>query len=169
MNDKQFATTLMVIIGVLIGSTVGILALANVLISDADYSHDSVIQGNIEDRTSPVGHISVAGETSEGDAAQASSDASRSEDTQTVADASLPTDQLYTQGCSACHATGVANAPKLGDKASWEPRIAKGIDQLYASAINGIPGTTMIAKGGRVDYSDDDIKKIVDYMLESVQ
>ena len=168
MKDSQFATTLMVIIGVLIGSTVGILALANVLISDADYSHDSVIQGNIEDRTSPIGSVNVAGETSVDDATQDSSDMS-SEDTQTVADASLSVDQLYTQGCSACHATGVANAPKLGDKVGWKPRIAKGVDQLYASAINGIPGTTMIAKGGRVDYSDDDIKKIVDYMLESVQ
>ena len=168
MKDSQFATTLMVIIGVLIGSTVAILALANVLISDADYSHDSVIQGNIEDRTSPIGSVNVAGETSADDATQDSSDTSI-EDTQTVADASTSIDQLYTQGCSACHATGVANAPKLGDKVSWEPRIAKGVDQLYASAINGIPGTTMMAKGGRVDYSDDDIKKIVDYMLESVQ
>jgi len=45
--------------------------------------------------------------------------------------------------------------------------LAKDTDTLYANAINGIGG--MPAKGGRADYSDDDIKKVVDYMLESVQ
>ena len=166
MNDKQFATTLMIIIGVLIGSTVGILALANVLISDADYSHDAVIQGNIEDRTSPIGKVDVAGETDVADASQDSETAS--DEAMQVADAGgVSSEQLYNQACTACHATGVLNAPKLGDKAGWDPRIAKGVDQLYASAINGIGG--MPAKGGRIDFSDDDIKKIVDYMLESVQ
>ena len=46
-------------------------------------------------------------------------------------------------------------------------RVAKGADALYSSAISGIG--TMPAKGGRADYSDDDIKKVVDYMLESVK
>lgn len=165
MNDKQFATTLMIIIGVLIGSTVGILALANMLISDADYSKDAVIQGNIEDRTSPIGSVSIAGETAVADASQDSTSESSGE-TQ-VADAGLSAEQLYTQACSACHATGVLNAPKLGDKAGWDPRIAKGVEQLYTSAIDGIGA--MPAKGGRADFSDDDIKKTVDYMLESVQ
>ncbi len=169
MNDKQFTTTLMVIIGVLVGSTIGILALANVLISDADYSHDAVIQGNIEERTHPVGDVSVAGESAVADTSQDSTDTSDSSDSSgdtQVADASVSVEKLY-EPCAACHATGVLNAPKFADKASWETRLAKGVDQLYASAINGIG--TMPPKGGRVDYSDDDIKKIVDYMLESVQ
>lgn len=165
MNDKQFATTLMIIIGVLVGSTVAILALSNVLISDADYSQDTVIQGNIEDRIKPVGSIEIIGEQ-EVVAEAVETPTEGSGEPEQVADASLPAEKLYV-ACSACHATGVLNAPKLADKASWEPRIAKGVDQLYASAINGIG--TMPPKGGRVDYSDDDIKKVVDYMLESVQ
>ena len=44
---------------------------------------------------------------------------------------------LYAQTCSVCHATGVAGAPKLGDKAAWAPRLAQGIDGLTASAIKG--------------------------------
>ncbi|MDH3607683.1 MAG: c-type cytochrome, partial [Gammaproteobacteria bacterium] len=75
-------------------------------------------------------------------------------------------EDLYT-ACAACHNAGVLNAPKLGDKAGWEERLAKSTEELYSSAINGIG--TMPAKGGRADYSDDDIKKVVDYMLESVK
>ncbi len=165
MNDKQFATTLMVVIGILIGSTVGILALANVLISDADYSHDPVIQGKIEERTAPVGSISIEGETEMADTTGDS--ASTDGEAMQVADASLSAEQIYTQACSACHATGVLNAPKYGDKTSWGDRISKGAEQLHASAINGIGA--MPPKGGRTDFSDDDIKKTVDYMLESVK
>jgi len=73
---------------------------------------------------------------------------------------------LYT-ACAACHDSGVLNSPKLGDKAGWAARISKGADTLYANAINGIGG--MPAKGGRADYSDDDIRVVVDYMLESVK
>lgn len=167
MNDSQFTTTLMIIIGVLVGSTVGILALANVLISDADFSEDAVIQGNIEERIEPVGSVNTGDEETMVAADELSSDAAESGKPEQVADASLSADQLYTQACSACHATGVLNAPKLGDKEGWQLRVAKGIDQLYASAINGIG--TMPPKGGRSDISDDDIKKVVDYMIESAK
>lgn len=168
MNDSQFTTTLMIIIGVLVGSTVGILALANVLISDADFSEDAVIQGNIEERIKPVGSVNTGDEETMVVADESlSSDAAENGTPEKVADASLPADQLYTQACSACHATGVLNAPKFGDKTSWEQRVAKGIDQLYANAINGIG--TMPPKGGRSDISDDDIKKAVDYMIESAK
>jgi cytochrome c5 len=76
----------------------------------------------------------------------------------------------YDSVCSACHNPAVAptmKSPGLGDKAAWAPRIAKGMDALYASAINGIPGTAMVAKGGNPALSDDDIKAAVDYMVEA--
>ena len=165
MDDKQFTTTLMVVIGVLIGSTVGILALANVLISDADYSEDTVIQANIEDRIKPVGSLTVNGEA--GHVADAMETSTSDTQPEQVANASFSAEQLYTQSCNACHATGLLNAPKYGDHAGWRPRIEAGVDQIYANAING--KGAMQPKGGRIDFSDDDIKKIVDYMLESVQ
>lgn len=161
MKDNQFATTLMTIVGVLIALTVIILVISNTLTS-TDYSEDSLVQGNIEERIKPVGALAIAGVTpantaeGTGDTNVASNDVGASK---SAAD-------LYT-GCAACHDSGVLNAPKLGDKVGWDPRLAKGVDALYASAINGIGG--MPAKGGRADYSDDDIKKVVDYMLESVK
>jgi cytochrome c5 len=44
---------------------------------------------------------------------------------------------LYTQACAVCHVAGVAGAPKLGDKAAWQPRLALGVDGLTASVIKG--------------------------------
>ena len=46
-------------------------------------------------------------------------------------------EQVYTAQCTACHATGAAGAPKLGDAAAWAPRIKTGYDALLASALKG--------------------------------
>ena len=69
---------------------------------------------------------------------------------------------LYNQVCSACHATGVAGAPKVGDKAAWAPRAAQGVDALTASAIKG--KGAMPPKGGS-SASDADIKAVINYMV----
>lgn len=71
----------------------------------------------------------------------------------------------YTTTCQSCHATGAAGAPKLGDKAAWAPRIAKGMDALVQSSINGVPGTSMMPKGMCAACTDDDLKATVEYMV----
>ena len=73
---------------------------------------------------------------------------------------------LYTQICSACHAAGVAGAPKFGDKAAWAPRVAMGIDALTASAIKG--KGAMPPRGGST-ASDADIKAVVTYMVSAAK
>jgi cytochrome c5 len=78
--------------------------------------------------------------------------------------AAVPT--LYTQNCATCHATGVANAPKLGDKAAWAPRLAQGLDGLTASAIKG--KGAMPPKGG-ANASDADVKAVVGYMVSQAK
>ena len=42
---------------------------------------------------------------------------------------------VYNSGCMACHMTGVAGAPKVGDVEAWAPRIELGIEALYERAI----------------------------------
>jgi len=71
---------------------------------------------------------------------------------------------IYNQVCSACHAAGIAGAPKVGDKAAWAPRIAQGIDGLTASAIKG--KGAMPPKGGS-SASDAEIKAVVAYMVNA--
>jgi cytochrome c5 len=75
--------------------------------------------------------------------------------------------KVYETTCVACHATGVANAPKLGDKAAWSPRVATGKDALFKSVVNG--KNAMPPKAGNPNLSDDDIKAAIDYMLASVK
>ena len=76
--------------------------------------------------------------------------------------------EIYQQACFACHGTGAAGAPKLGDKANWAPRIKKGMATLDKHAIEGFsskPGSMMPPKGGRTDIADADIKAAVAYMV----
>lgn len=69
---------------------------------------------------------------------------------------------IYDAACMACHAAGVAGAPKAGDKAAWAPRLKTGKDALYASVIKG--KGAMPPKGGNASLSDGDIKAAVDYL-----
>jgi cytochrome c5 len=73
----------------------------------------------------------------------------------------------YDTACAACHGTGVAGAPKQGDKAAWAPRIKAGKEALYASALKG--KGAMPPKGGNTALSDDAVKAAVDYMVASAQ
>lgn len=73
----------------------------------------------------------------------------------------------FDKACQACHKTGVAGAPKVGDKAAWADRIAQGNDTMYTNAINGFKGKTgmMPPKGGFGNLSDAEVKAAVDYMV----
>lgn len=88
-----------------------------------------------------------------------------------VADAAPSADgeNTYNMACMACHSTGAGGAPKIGDADAWAPRIAKGIDALHNSGLNGVAGTAMMAKGGRADLSDAVVVAAVDYMVAQSQ
>lgn len=79
--------------------------------------------------------------------------------------------EVYDAICFACHTTGAAGAPKLGDAAAWSPRVAKGMAVLYDHSINGFMGETglMPPKGGRPDFEDAAIRAAVDYLISNSQ
>ena len=112
----------------------------------------------IEERIKPVGESCMAGDGSCGGApAAAAGGAPRSGE------------EVYNTACLACHITGAGGAPKFGDIAGWAPRIARGMDALYASGVNGIPGTAMVVKGGCVSCSDEEFNAAVDFMVAGSQ
>lgn len=77
-------------------------------------------------------------------------------------------EKTYKTICFSCHDMNVANAPKPGDKAAWAPRIAKGMDVLYNTAVKGDPKMpTMPAKGGNPNLSDAEVINAVYYMVEA--
>ncbi len=61
--------------------------------------------------------------------------------------------------CAMCHGAGLMNAPKIGDKGQWAPRIAQGYDLLVKHAIDGI--RSMPARGGNPALTDGEIANAV--------
>ena len=70
-------------------------------------------------------------------------------------------EQVYTAQCAACHASGAAGAPKLGDAAAWGPRVKTGYEALLTSALKG--KGAMGAQGGG-EISDLEIGRAVVYV-----
>ena len=114
----------------------------------------------IEERIKPVGESCLEGDSSCGGAALEAT---------TTSGGSRSGEEVYGAACAVCHDAGVAGAPKLGDAAGWADRVAKGLDALYNSGVNGVPGTGMMAKGGCMSCSDEEVNAAVDYMVENSQ
>jgi len=115
---------------------------------------------SVAERIKPVGQVKVA---------SAETEPIRREPVQVVAVARAERNgqQVYESACAACHGAGIAGAPKVGDAGAWAKRVAKGLDSLYANAINGIQGSAgvMPAKGGNAALSDAEVKSAVDYIV----
>ena len=144
----------------------------------------------ILERIAPVGEVCLQGETCGGlpktaaaskpmapapaasvaAAAPEAAGAATSNAAIAMADApAIDGEAVYNQACMACHASGAGGAPRVGDIDAWSPRIAKGIEALHGSGINGVAGTLMMAKGGRMDLSDQEVMAAVDYMVAGSQ
>jgi cytochrome c5 len=106
----------------------------------------------IAERLKPYGAVSRVG------------DGSMPETASTGGGEPLTGEQVYNQYCFACHATGASGAPKFGDAAEWAPRIAKGMDALMASTLNGF--NVMPARGTCMNCSDDELHAAVEYMVD---
>lgn len=153
MKDDAFAATFKAVMIFLVVIFVVILVLAKYI--TGGYFADEAATGAgdeqaISERIAPMARVKEAGEAPAAGAA-----------------AELSGKDVYSAACFACHGTGAAGAPKMGDKAAWGPRIAQGNSTLYSHALNGFTGSSgvMPAKGGRADLSDDAVKAAVDYMV----
>jgi cytochrome c5 len=131
-----------------------LLALLPIAAYAVDLSKEQ--RAEIEGRIKPFGQVCLPGDDCGGTAMAVASGPRSGED-------------VYNGACMACHASGAAGAPKVGDVAAWSDRLTKGIDALYNSGVNGVAGTGMIAKGGCMDCSDEEIYAAVDYMVENSQ
>jgi len=78
---------------------------------------------------------------------------------------SISGEKITQANCAMCHASGLMNAPKIGDAGQWGPRIAQGKDMLVSNAINGI--RTMPAKGGNASLTDEEVAAAVVFMANS--
>lgn len=81
--------------------------------------------------------------------------------------AAEPDMEKYNKSCAVCHASGAANAPKTGDAAAWEPRMANGMDAMVAAVNGGL--NAMPPKGMCFDCSDEDYKALIEFMAQPAQ
>ena len=168
-QDTHFFNVFSMVIGLLVAIAICLFALARIVASetqDRQVVEDASYVKNVEQRIQPFAQEAVAGQDNSAMAIKADAGGTSQAGSGTP---ELPKtgEALFQQTCSACHAAGIAGAPKAGDKAAWGPRIAKGSPTLYDHAIHGFQGTAgvMPAKGGRTDAPDDLVKQAVDYMV----
>ncbi|NKB77928.1 MAG: cytochrome c5 family protein [Gammaproteobacteria bacterium] len=115
----------------------------------ADHNTEEALQK----RTAPIGTLNVA-----------------SAEVETVAAEPRDGVTVYNTACMACHASGVAGAPMVGDIENWTPRIAKGLETLIANAINGFQGEgVMPARGGNPTLTDEEVGLAVEHMVSLSQ
>ena len=157
-HDKQFFTTFAAVLIGLAVLAVILYFIAGSLTSDVSNEPKEVMLENIK----PVGQVNIAGQPGTQEAAAA-------EPAAAAAEAAAPKsgEQVYQTNCIACHGTGAAGSPKMGDAAAWAPRIAKGIDALLKSATNGLKA--MPPKGLCMACSEDELKGTIQYMVSKSQ
>ena len=147
-EDLNFLRTLIMVIGALTAFFIfSIMAARMVSASAADTGADPMVESATIDRIKPFGEVNI-GKVPVAAAAPSAVDGKGT----------------YTSACFACHGTGAAGAPKLGDKGAWKNRIAQGSGVLNDHAINGFKG--MPAKGGNMSLSDAAVEAAVEYMVK---
>lgn len=119
----------------------------------------SPAEQKIADRLQPVAKVCVKGDPCEAEMGAVAAVAVSSE--------ARSGEAVFNGPCAACHTTGAAGAPKIGDVAAWAARLDKGMDTLVSNAINGIGA--MPAKGTCGDCSDEEIAAAVEYMVSQSQ
>jgi len=166
MTDRAFWKSFTGLVVALVALTIVLFVVAQIIGGKPAKTVETTADAKaIAERIKPVGELTVGAAPAERVASSSS-----------VMDVIIPAANAagadkgkatYDASCMACHAAGVAGAPKLGDKANWGPRIAQGNDTLYTHAIKGFQGKAgmMPPKGGNMALKDEDVKAAVDFMV----
>jgi len=161
MSDREFFKFFSGLLGALVALAVVLFIVAHALggksskMARAEQGGKATMVADaIAERIKPVGSVTVAAANAAVNAIIPAANAADGKGT-------------YEKACAACHAAGVAGAPKFGDHAAWKDRIAQGNAKLYEHALKGFQGKKgfMPAKGGNASLSDADVKAAVDYMV----
>lgn len=167
-QDQQFFDSFMLVVGILIGVAVGLFFLVRMIAIDTQGEFvldDPSVQAAIDSRIEPIGKVIMMGS-----AELAAAAAAPVVVPQRVAEVRTGP-QVYNEGCIICHAPpGVGGAPVLGDAAAWAGRREQGMEVLTDHVLNGFQGDAgvMPAKGGRMDFSDDEVIAAMQYMLDQL-
>lgn len=115
------------------------------------WAADDAQRAKIEKRIQPVASVCASAECAGGAASAAP-----------VAAAARSGEEIYNSTCSACHGTGLLNAPKKGDSAAWDARFAQGEETVLKHAIHGL--NAMPPKGTCANCSDEELLATIHFM-----
>jgi cytochrome c5 len=168
-QDKIFFRNFSLALGFIAAMMVVFYVIAQFAGADNNEAADNAHQAEVAEVTAPVGQVTAVGEEAMETTTEKASEemvADTAADSETSGDIG---ETVYKSLCVNCHgiAAMAAMIPQTGDAAAWEARIAKGIDALYESAINGFTGDMgmMPARGSNPALTDDEVKAAVDYMV----
>jgi cytochrome c5 len=168
--DRHFINVFSAVLGVLIAIALVLIGISRLVDSGpkgARDTDDALMQASAQERIKPFGQVAVAGEDNAALAIKQTAVAVAGP-TAAATGAVQPADgkSVFESACIACHGSGLAGAPRIGDKAAWAPRIAQGTATLEQHAIAGFQGSkgVMPAKGGRTDLPDDTVRAAVEYL-----
>jgi cytochrome c5 len=141
---------------------VGIILLVQLVVSRPAPDPNAMTDEAIAKRLQPVGRVEFG---AAGAAAGSKEPAAPKSRAAAASAASQKPDgkKVYDSNCMACHATGVAGAPKLGDKAAWAPHLKQGMDALLQSALKG--KGAMPPKGGNPSLSEAEVRAAIEFMI----
>jgi cytochrome c5 len=140
-----------------------VVAMASLVVPVSVNAEDGMdAEAQVEENIMPVGQVNVGSVPAAPAAAEAAAAAPAAAEPAAAA-ADRSGEEVFNAHCVACHGTGVAGAPKVGDSAAWAPRAAQGIDALLANAIKGL--NAMPPKGTCMECSDAELKVAIEYML----
>ncbi|PCI77091.1 MAG: cytochrome C [SAR86 cluster bacterium] len=143
-------------------------------------SSNAAAQQSIEDNVRPVGQVCLAGQSCVGSTAGTANTVAPAASTSIAAPAAAVVEEVvevvaaatevaafdvestYQMSCFACHGTGAAGAPIMGDADAWTERMTKGMDAVMANVVNGL--NAMPPKGLCMTCSDDNLQTLVSYM-----
>jgi len=164
-QDTHFFNVFSIVLGLLVGFAILVFALSRYVghSQNASVQNEPLLQQSVAGRVASPARVAVAGQ----DNSALTIAPVTATTTAAVAVVLENGEQVYEAACKACHALGLAGAPKTGDAAAWRPRIAQGKNTLYQHAVQGFTGKTgtMPPKGGRTDLSDDLIHQAVDHLI----
>jgi cytochrome c5 len=159
-DDKKVLNDLGLIIAVLVLVAVIISVVAIALVG-SDKNLTEFQEKKVLDRIKPLGEVATTAE--EARLASPIIEVVKSKSS----DGPMTAEQVYNTACMACHTTGAAGSPKIGDIAAWAPRIAQGNDVLFEHATKGFKG--MPPRGGSPQLSDENITAAIEYIIGESQ
>ena len=170
-SDRTAVRQFAIMIGLLVLTALLLIFTAHAIHNAEPKEVNPNTPATVTARIAPAGAV-YAGDTGRAAMQAAADAAAKSSAGEAAYGGTTDGKEIYDHLCTSCHASGIAGAPKTGDKAQWGPRIAEGLDTLVKHAIDGYhgpDGNFMPPKGGNPALTDEQVTNAVHWIADQVK